>query len=87
MREPCSIEENEDVSEMKVPHKDWEVPDDVRDSTSEDDLHIDRAEEKRLVRKLDMRLFPILMLLYVMAFLDRVNIGEFVRFDDLIIIL
>ncbi|KAJ9258162.1 hypothetical protein DTO195F2_5387 [Paecilomyces variotii] len=76
MREPCSIEENEYVSEMKVPHKDWEVSDDVRDSTSEDDLHIDRAEEKRLVRKLDMRLFPILMLLYVMAFLDRVNIGN-----------
>lgn len=74
MREPSAIEENRKLSDMKT-HKEWEVSDDIKESTSENDLHIDRAEEKRLVRKLDLRLFPILMLLYVMAFLDRVNIG------------
>lgn len=31
--------------------------------------------QKRLVRKIDLRLLPILVSLYVMSFLDRVNIG------------
>jgi hypothetical protein len=33
------------------------------------------AEEKRMVRKMDIRIFPILAALYVCCFLDRVNIG------------
>ncbi|KAL7625199.1 hypothetical protein AAE478_004414 [Parahypoxylon ruwenzoriense] len=38
----------------------------------------DRFEQrqKALVRKMDLRLLPILALLYIMSFLDRVNIGN-----------
>ena len=37
---------------------------------------IDPIAEKRLVRKLDMRLIPWLSLLYLISFLDRTNIGN-----------
>lgn len=33
-------------------------------------------EEKRLWRKVDMRLIPISVLLYLMSYLDRGNIGS-----------
>ncbi|KAI0687669.1 major facilitator superfamily domain-containing protein [Cytidiella melzeri] len=57
-----------------------------------DDLHVERAssdpshpsrlpftkseEEKRLVRKLDMRIMPIACILYLFAYLDRSNLGN-----------
>jgi len=34
------------------------------------------AAERRLVRKLDMRLLPVLTMLYLLSFLDRSNIGN-----------
>lgn len=37
--------------------------------------HIDAETEKRLVRKLDRRLVPLVMVLYLLAYLDRSNIG------------
>ncbi|GAB7364660.1 hypothetical protein MBLNU230_g5462t1 [Neophaeotheca triangularis] len=36
----------------------------------------DDAETKRILRKVDFRLIPMLTLLYVLAFLDRSNIGN-----------
>lgn len=33
------------------------------------------AEEKKLVRKIDMHLIPILWIMYVFNYLDRTNIG------------
>lgn len=53
-------------------------------STSEDGLShdlphlepIDRAAEKRLVRKCDLYVIPVLSLLYSLAFIDRINIGN-----------
>ncbi|KAL8817190.1 MAG: hypothetical protein Q9223_003927 [Gallowayella weberi] len=36
----------------------------------------DHAAEKKLVRKLDLYIVPIIMLLYLFSFLDRVNIGN-----------
>jgi hypothetical protein len=33
-------------------------------------------EEKRLVRKMDLHIYPIIIALYFLSFLDRVNIGE-----------
>jgi hypothetical protein len=32
---------------------------------------IDRAAERRLVRKLDLRILPVLWLLYLVNFIDR----------------
>lgn len=40
------------------------------------DIFIDAAAEKRLIRKLDMWIVPPVMLLYLLSFLDRVNIGN-----------
>ncbi|ORY15893.1 major facilitator superfamily domain-containing protein [Clohesyomyces aquaticus] len=37
---------------------------------------VDVVAEKKLVRKFDMYLVPIVMLLYLLSFLDRVNIGN-----------
>lgn len=34
-------------------------------------VEIDHAAEKKLVRKLDLNIIPIVMLLYLFSFLDR----------------
>lgn len=39
-------------------------------------INYDASEELRVVRKCDLRVVPILMLLYLLAFLDRINIGN-----------
>lgn len=40
------------------------------------DLYIDAADEKRLLRKLDIYLAPVMTLIFLMAYLDRSNIGN-----------
>ena len=35
------------------------------------DIEIDHIAEKKLVRKLDRHIIPIIMLLYLLSFLDR----------------
>lgn len=37
-------------------------------------------ERKRLLRKLDSRIAPMVMILYLIAFLDRSNIGAYIVF-------
>lgn len=37
---------------------------------------VDPATEKALMRKLDRRLIPMVMWLYLMSFMDRVSIGN-----------
>ena len=37
---------------------------------------IDQAAEKKLVRKCDLYVIPVLSLLYSLAFIDRINIGN-----------
>jgi hypothetical protein len=36
---------------------------------------IDRTVERRLVRKLDMRILPVLWILYLANFVDRANVS------------
>lgn len=52
----------------------------IDDISSEDPQTIlselDPADEKRLVRKCDRHIIPILTILYLLAFLDRINIGN-----------
>ncbi|KAL0961157.1 hypothetical protein HGRIS_006129 [Hohenbuehelia grisea] len=43
------------------------------DATTAD---FDTPEDRKLVRKIDLRLIPILTLLYLLSFLDRTNIGN-----------
>jgi hypothetical protein len=33
-------------------------------------------EERKMVRKMDFNIFPIVIALYILSFLDRVNIGK-----------
>ncbi|KAK5001654.1 hypothetical protein LTR16_006813, partial [Cryomyces antarcticus] len=40
------------------------------------DVEIDYVAERKLVRKLDIHIIPVVMLLYLLSFLDRVNIGN-----------
>lgn len=42
----------------------------------EDPTAIDAVAEKKLLRKLDLYIVPLVMLLYLFSFLDRVNIGN-----------
>ena len=37
---------------------------------------LDPREERRLIWKCDLRVLPIISVLYVFAFLDRINIGN-----------
>ncbi|KAI0540573.1 hypothetical protein GGR58DRAFT_118636 [Xylaria digitata] len=43
---------------------------------AEPELQIDPALEKRVVRKIDLHLIPLVTSLYLVAFLDRSNIGN-----------
>lgn len=43
---------------------------------SVDHIEIDKVKERKLVRKLDLHIVPVVMLLYTLSFLDRVNIGN-----------
>jgi hypothetical protein len=43
----------------------------VSPTTSTHDAPFDRAAEKRLLRKLDLRILPVLWLLYLVNFIDR----------------
>ncbi|KAK1526580.1 major facilitator superfamily transporter [Colletotrichum paranaense] len=39
-------------------------------------LHIDRAKEAKVVRKLDLYITPVLFIVYLSCFIDRANIGN-----------
>jgi MFS family permease len=60
-------------SSIPVPASDQEkhIPADLRD-----DIFIDEVAERNLVRKLDRWIIPPVMLMYLLSFLDRVNIGN-----------
>ena len=37
---------------------------------------VDKDAERRLLRKMDIHILPILFVLYLLAFMDRINIGN-----------
>ncbi|KAJ7906985.1 major facilitator superfamily transporter [Mycena leptocephala] len=47
-----------------------------QDEALNDPVEVDLAAERRLVRKLDLRLLPCLALTYLLAFIDRTNAGN-----------
>jgi hypothetical protein len=63
--------------DIKV-NEDLEAPADLKPEALQviENVPIDHAAEARLIRKLDWHVIPITMLLYLMSFLDRVNIGN-----------
>lgn len=48
----------------------------VLDNAGIEAAGIDPVAEKKLLRKIDIRLIPILWLLFLCAFIDRINIGN-----------
>lgn len=50
----------------------------IRSPTSSTHLSppFDKAAERRLIRKLDLRILPVLWILYLVNFIDRANIGN-----------
>jgi hypothetical protein len=54
------------------------VPTDRDSNSAEGDIDIDFSgvDEAKTLRKMDIRLIPVLAVLYLLAFLDRGNIGN-----------
>ena len=49
----------------------------VMDSdTSHSDMYIDPKAERKLLRKLDIVIYPTFFIIYMMSFLDRINISN-----------
>lgn len=46
------------------------------DTSSDSNGPIDPAAERRLLLKLDLMLWPVFFVIYMMAFLDRINISN-----------
>ena len=61
--------QDEKPIEGSVQEKDAQV------GTSEE-IFIDPIAEKKLIRKLDLMLSPMMVLIFLVAYLDRSNIGE-----------
>jgi Zn-finger domain-containing protein len=47
----------------------------INESVSEDST-LDEKRERLLIRKIDYHILPLVVLLYLFSFLDRVNIGN-----------
>lgn len=64
----------------KPVEKDVEKEDVQRASTPSEESNIDltltKEEEKKILRTIDLNLIPYSSLLYLLSFLDRVNIGQ-----------
>lgn len=50
----------------------------VKETTHVEGVYIDSVADKKLLRKLDLHVLPPLFLLFLLAFLDRTNIGKVV---------
>ncbi|KAL5334402.1 major facilitator superfamily domain-containing protein [Aspergillus crustosus] len=59
-----------------IPKKELEKQQQQQQLVAEHDIYIDPVAEKALLRKLDMWIVPPVILLYLLSFLDRVNIGN-----------
>ncbi|OCL13385.1 MFS general substrate transporter [Glonium stellatum] len=80
-REPSTsspTDGNNALSEPRDANIEKEAKDIKLEEGSKTPLHqyVDPALEKRLVRKLDFHVVPLVMALYLLAFLDRSNIGN-----------
>jgi hypothetical protein len=64
---------DEKHSEGSVNEKDAQV------LSSDSEVYIDPAAEKKLIRKLDLMLSPMMVLIFLVAYLDRSNIGWFLQ--------
>lgn len=54
-----------------IDQKFWTAPDKTGNTSEVGPVQIDHDLERKLVRKLDLHIVPIVMLLYLFSFLDR----------------
>jgi hypothetical protein len=52
------------------------LEDAVSAAPSEEGIVIDPQAEKKLVRKLDLYIIPVIFITYLLSYLDRTNIGN-----------
>ncbi|PSR97082.1 hypothetical protein PHLCEN_2v4363 [Hermanssonia centrifuga] len=79
MSSPVTPVEEEEIFMEISPHKDEDAEKWSRtsDPTVENTVYtIDVKEEKRLVRRIDLRLMPASVVIYLLSFIDRSNIGN-----------
>ena len=62
--------------EYKVTHEEKEAYSPPATYSNATDYEFDQVEEKRLLRKIDWRLLPILGALYSIALIDRTNVRD-----------
>lgn len=62
--------------QAEVTQEDASSIDKAETSSASPNLGYDEAATKRLVRKIDLNLLPVLSILYLLSFLDRSNIGN-----------
>lgn len=60
---------------VSAQHNEHLKPDESPTPPRRDLIEMDKATEKKLIRRIDIRLLPILGLLYSIALIDRVNIS------------
>lgn len=65
---------SDDEYKGHVEHKDGLSP--RATGSNSTDYAFDQVEEKRLIRKVDWRLLPILGALYSIALIDRTNVSD-----------
>ncbi|CAG8980595.1 hypothetical protein HYALB_00013745 [Hymenoscyphus albidus] len=74
---PIDIEMNPmDMETEKIPAHSVEEKDPIVFKGENAHIELSLAAEKRLVRKCDLRVAPVLFFLYMLSFLDRINIGN-----------
>lgn len=73
---PVAVEAEGSITGSGAKEYAQNTPEDLRD-----DIIIDEEAEKKLLRKLDTWIVPPVMLLYLLSFLDRVNIGNARLYD------
>jgi hypothetical protein len=73
---PDGHESSPDSNASPVPDKNEKRVDEINDDVHADDLELSQPEYKHIIKKLDWAIIPYCSLLYLLSFLDRVNIGQ-----------
>ena len=75
-RRTSNNRDDDDVAGEKQLYDHMEKSDDAASVDARGIPVDDPVEAKRIIRKVDWRIIPLLMFLYTLTFLDRVNIGN-----------
>jgi hypothetical protein len=70
---PTSVDQEDFGVKKDIGEK---LPTDRDSNSAEGDIDFSGVDEAKTLRKMDIRLIPVLAVLYLLAFLDRGNIGN-----------